>query len=52
MAICDEGEGPLPDELDTDTGKSSESIEEEEVFEALTGIILCSLHTFHTNSCM
>ena len=52
MAICDEGDGPLPDELDTDTGESSESIEEEEVFEALTGITLCSLHTFHTNSCM
>lgn len=45
MAICDEGESPLPDELDTDTGESSESIEEEEALQPLTGI-LCSLHTF------
>jgi len=52
MAICDEGEGPLPDELDTDTGESSESIEEEEVFEALTGIYYAACILFHTKSCM
>ena len=52
MAICDEGEGPLPDELDTDTGESSESIEEEEDFEALTGIYYAACILFHTKSCM
>lgn len=45
MAVCDEAEDPLPDELDTEAGENSESTAEEEIPEPLTGI-LCGLHTF------
>ena len=45
LAVCDEAEDPLPDELGTEAGESSESSAEEEIPESLTGI-LHSLRTF------